>query len=223
MKAMILAAGEGKRLQPLTLKTPKPLLKVGQSSLIEDQINRLSRLGINEFVINISYLGEQIKQSLKNHSHFQNISFIEEPFPYGTGGALVNAMDHLGEDPFILCNADIFSEIDLSRLPTSIEAAHLIGISNPNHNQDGDFSLLGSSVIINERINDLTWSGISLVNPKILKQYLNLDFPFDIWNTIMKPLIKERKITAHQDNSLWIDIGTIERLELARASLKEEN
>ena len=220
---MILAAGEGKRLQPLTLKTPKPLLKVGPSSLIEYQINRLSKLGINEFVINISYLGEQIKQSLKNHSHFQNISFIEEPFPYGTGGALVNAMDHLGEDPFILCNADIFSEIDLSRLPTSIEAAHLIGISNPNHNQDGDFSLLGSSVIINERINDLTWSGISLVNPKILKQYLNLDFPFDIWNTIMKPLIKERKITAHQDNSLWIDIGTIERLELARASLKEEN
>jgi len=223
MKAMILAAGEGKRLQPLTLKTPKPLLKVGPSSLIEYQIHRLSKLGINEFVINISYLGEQIKQSLKNHSHFQNISFIEEPFPYGTGGALVNAMDHLGEDPFILCNADIFSEIDLSRLPTSIEAAHLIGISNPNHNQDGDFSLLGSSVIINERINDLTWSGISLVNPKILKEYLNLDFPFDIWNTIMKPLIKERKITAHQDNSLWIDIGTIERLELARASLKEEN
>ena len=223
MRAMILAAGEGKRLQPLTLKTPKPLLKVGLSSLIEDQINRLSKLGINEFVINISYLGEQIKQSLKNHSHFQNVSFIEEPFPYGTGGALVNAMDHLGEDPFILCNADIFSEIDLSKLPTSTDAAHLIGISNPNHNQDGDFSLLGSSVIINERINDLTWSGISLVNPKILKEYLNLDFPFDIWNTIMKPLIKERKITAHQDNSLWIDIGTIERLELARASLKEEN
>lgn len=223
MKAMILAAGEGKRLQPLTLKTPKPLLKVGPSSLIEDQIHRLSKLGINEFVINISYLGEQIKQSLKNHSHFQNISFIEEPFPYGTGGALVNAMDHLGEDPFILCNADIFSEIDLSRLPNSTDAAHLIGISNPNHNQDGDFSLLGSSVIINERINDLTWSGISLVNPKILKEYLNLDFPFDIWNTIMIPLIKERKITAHQDNSLWIDIGTIERLELARASLKEEN
>ena len=223
MKAMILAAGEGKRLQPLTLKTPKPLLKVGPSSLIEDQINRLSKLGINEFVINISYLGEQIKQSLKNHSHFQNVSFIEEPFPYGTGGALVNAMDHLGEDPFILCNADIFSEIDLSRLPTSTDAAHLIGISNPNHNQDGDFSLLGSSVIINERINDLTWSGISLVNPKILKEYLNLDFPFDIWNTIMKPLIKERKISSHQDPSLWIDIGTIERLELARASLKEEN
>ena len=223
MKAMILAAGEGKRLQPLTLKTPKPLLKVGPSSLIEDQINRLSKLGINEFVINISYLGEQIKQSLKNHSYFQNISFIEEPFPYGTGGALVNAMDHLGEDPFILCNADIFSEIDLSKLPTSTDAAHLIGISNPNHNQDGDFSLLGSSVIINERINDLTWSGISLVNPKILKEYSNIDFPFDIWNTIMKPLIKERKITAHQDNSLWIDIGTIERLELARASLKEEN
>ena len=223
MKAMILAAGEGKRLQPLTLTTPKPLLKVGPSSLIEDQINRLSKLGVNEFVINISYLGEQIKQSLRNHSHYQDISFIEEPFPYGTGGALVNAMDQLGEDPFILCNADIFSEIDLTRLPGSTEAAHLIGISNPNHNPDGDFSLLGSSVVVNERVNDLTWSGISLINPKILKEYLNLDFPFDLWNTIMKPLIKEQEITAHQDRSLWIDIGTIERLELARASLKEEN
>lgn len=223
MKAMILAAGEGKRLQPLTIKTPKPLLKVGSSSLLEDQINRLSKLGVNEFVINISYLGEQIKQSLRNHSHYQDISFIEEPFPYGTGGALVNAMDHLGEDPFILCNADIFSEIDLTRLPSSTEAAHLIGIPNPNHNQDGDFSLLGSSVIVNEGANDLTWSGISLINPKILKEYLNLDLPFDLWNTIMKPLIKEQEITAHQDRSLWIDIGTIERLELARASLKEEN
>jgi len=223
MKAMILAAGEGKRLQPLTFKTPKPLLKVGSVSLIEDQINKLLELGINEFVINISYLGEQIKQSLKNHSHYQNISFIEEPFPYGTGGALVNAMDHLGEDPFILCNADIFSEIDLSRLPNSTDTAHLIGISNPNHNQDGDFSLLDGSVIVNEGTNDLTWSGISLINPKILTKHLNLDFPFDIWNTIIKPLIKQQKITAHQDHSLWIDIGTIERLELARASLKEEN
>ena len=71
MKAMILAAGEGKRLQPLTLKIPKPLLKVGSSSLIEDQINRLLNLGINDFVINISYLGEQIKESLKNHPHHQ--------------------------------------------------------------------------------------------------------------------------------------------------------
>ena len=113
MKAMILAAGEGKRLQPLTLKIPKPLLKVGSSSLIEDQINRLLNLGINDFVINISYLGVQIKESLKNHSHYQNISFIEEPYPYGTGGALVNAIDHLGDDPFILCNADIFYEIRL--------------------------------------------------------------------------------------------------------------
>ena len=168
-------------------------------------------------------MGEQIKESLKNHPHHQNICFIEEPYPYGTGGALVNAIDHLGDDPFILCNADIFSEIDLSKLPSSTDAAHLIGISNPNHNQDGDFSLLGSSVIINEKANDLTWSGISLINPVILKEYLNLDFPFDIWNTIMRPLIKAQKITAHQDTSLWIDIGTIERLELARTSLKEEN
>ena len=98
-----------------------------------------------------------------------------------------------------------------------------IGISNPNHNQDGDFSLLGNSVIINEKANDLTWSGISLINPIILKEYLNLDFPFDIWNTIMRPLIKAQKITAHKDTSFWIDIGTIERLELARASRKEEN
>ena len=223
MKAMILAAGEGKRLQPLTLKTPKPLLKVGSSSLIEYQINRLSDIGIKNFVINVSYLGEQITESLKDNSHYQNITFIEEPFPYGTGGALVNAMDHLGDDPFILCNADIFTKIDLTKLPSSTEAAHLIGTPNPKHNLDGDFSVLGNSVIINEQANHLTWSGISLINPKILKGCLDISFPFDIWNTVFKTLIKNQKITAHQDTSLWIDVGTIDRLELARASLKEEN
>ena len=81
MKAMILAAGEGKRLQPLTLKTPKPLLKVGSSSLIEHQINRLSDIGIKNFIVNVSYLGEQITESLKDNSHYQNITFVEEPFP----------------------------------------------------------------------------------------------------------------------------------------------
>jgi NDP-sugar pyrophosphorylase family protein len=83
--------------------------------------------------------------------------------------------------------------------------------------------VLGNSVIINEQENHLTWSGISLINPKILKGCLEISFPFDIWNTVFKPFIKNQKITAHQDTSLWIDVGTIDRLELARASLKEEN
>lgn len=223
MKAMILAAGLGKRLQPITLDTPKPLLKIGSHSLLETQINRLSDAGVNEFIINISYLGKQIRHALKAHPLREKIEIIEEPFPYGTGGALVNALNELGREPFILCNADIFSYIDLSRLPGTTEHAHLIGVPNPNHNLAGDFSIENSQVFLNAYQNAATWSGISLVNPSILKEHLYLDFPFDIWNTVMVPLIQDAKITAHLDESIWIDIGTIERLELARATVKEEN
>lgn len=223
MKAMILAAGLGKRLQPLTLDTPKPLLKIGRRSLLEDQINRLSDAGVSKFIINISYLGEQIRHSLQDHPLRDQIKIIEEPFPYGTGGALVNALGELGREPFILCNADIFSYIDLRKLPDSTEHAHLIGVPNPTHNLEGDFSIENRQVILKPNQNAITWSGISLVNPSILEGHLHLNFPFDIWNTVMAPLIKDSKITAHLDKSMWIDIGTVERLELARAAVKEEN
>ena len=110
MKAMILAAGLGKRLLPLTKDTPKPLLQVGQHTLIEYAINKLIEHGVDDFIINVSHLSEQIKNKLEYFHQNTSMQFLAEPFPYGTGGALVNAMSVLGDKPFILCNADIISE-----------------------------------------------------------------------------------------------------------------
>ena len=154
MKAMILAAGLGKRLRPLTKDTPKPLLSVGRYTLIERAINKLIEHGVDEFIINVSYLSDQIKNKLEYFHQNTNIQFLDEPFPYGTGGALVNAISVLGDEPFILCNADIISESDLTRLPEFTSSAHLIGIKNPDHNLQGDFSLAQETVVIKDEINE---------------------------------------------------------------------
>jgi N-acetyl-alpha-D-muramate 1-phosphate uridylyltransferase len=223
MKAMILAAGVGARLHPVTQDTPKPALSVGKYSLIERAINKLIEHGVSDFVINVSYLSEQIKEQLESYHQTIDIQFLDEPFPYGTGGALLNAVSVLGDEPFILCNADIISDADLGKLPEHTAAAHLIGTKNPDHNAQGDFSLKEEAIFIKDGENDLTWSGLSLINPVILKEHAELLYPFDLWHTILKPLIKKSQVTAHLDDSFWIDVGTVERLKLARERLKDEN
>jgi MurNAc alpha-1-phosphate uridylyltransferase len=178
---------------------------------------------VSEFVINVSYLGDQIKETLQSINAISKIIFVDEPFPYGTGGALVNAKNFLGKDPFILSTADIIFDLDFHKLPSTIESAHLVAVKNPEHNQSGDFSMKANSVFINEEINDFTYSGVSILNPNILDMHLSRKYPFDLWNTILKPLIAKSMVSAHFDDSLWIDVGTEDRLNLARNVLKDEN
>lgn len=223
MKAMILAAGLGSRMQPITKKIPKPLIDVGGISLIERSINQLIAFGVNEFVINVSYLGDQIKEALQSMDSISKIIFIDEPFPYGTGGALVNAREFLGSDPFILSTADIIFDLSFRQLPPSVETVHLVAVKNPEHNQGGDFSIKENFVLIKDEMNDFTYSGVSVINPNILDAHLSREYPFDLWNTVLKPLIAKSMITAHFDDSLWIDVGTVDRLKLARRVLKDEN
>lgn len=223
MKAMILAAGLGSRMEKLTKDIPKPLLEVGGSSLIEKSIKSLMNEGIDEFIINVSYLGDQIKTALSSLTKTTNIIFIDEPFPYGTGGALANARDFLGNYPFILSSADILFNPDMSELPNTTNAAHLIATKNPEHNAEGDFSFRDGEVFMKDGLNDYTYSGLALMNPKILDEHLTKNYPFDLWNTILIPLIQKSQVTAHFDNSLWIDVGTPDRLKLARKVLKDEN
>ena len=223
MKAMILAAGLGSRMQPITNKIPKPLIDVGGISLIERSINQLLAFGVNEFVINVSYLGDQIKEALQSMDRISKIIFIDEPFPYGTGGALVNARDFLGSDPFILSTADIIFDLSFRQLPPNVETVHLVAVKNPEHNQGGDFSIKENFVLIKDEMNDFTYSGVSVINPNILDAHLSREYPFDFWNTVLKPLIAKSMITAHFDDSLWIDVGTVDRLKLARRVLKDEN
>ena len=223
MKAMILAAGLGSRLKPITDKLPKPLIDVGGISLIERSINQLIGFGVSEFIINVSYLGDQIKESLQSIDAISKIIFVDEPFPYGTGGALVNAKSFLGNDPFILSTADIIFDLSFHHLPATVEVAHLVAVKNPEHNQRGDFSMKVNSVFINDGINNFTYSGVSMLNPNILDVHLSRKYPFDLWNTILKPLIATSMVSAHFDDSLWIDVGTEDRLKLARKVLKDEN
>ena len=223
MKAMILAAGIGSRMQPLTKDTPKPLLEINGLSLIEHSMNNLKNYGVNEFIINVSYLGDQIKNSLKSIEGISKLIFLDEPFPYGTGGALLNARDSLGVDPFILSTSDIMFSPDLSKIPDIVDTAHLLATRNPDHNQGGDFSLNEESVFVNEGPNDYTYSGISVLNPRILDEYDSKDYPFDLWGTILTPLINSSRVTGHYDDSFWIDVGTPERLKLARTVLKDQN
>ena len=223
MKAMILAAGLGSRLKPITDNLPKPLIDVGGISLIERSINQLVSFGVSELIINVSHLGDQIKESLQSIDAISKIIFIDEPFQYGTGGALVNAKSFLGNDPFILSTADIIFDLSFYQLPTTVETAHLVAVKNPEHNQRGDFSMRASTVFINDGMNDFTYSGVSVLNPIILDSHLSRKYPFDLWNTILKPLIAKSMVSANFDDSLWIDVGTEDRLKLARKVLKDEN
>ena len=116
MKCMILAAGYGKRMMPLTKETPKPLLKIGNETLIDRNIKHVLLNGFDEIIINVSHHGDKIKEHLIKNYKDHNITLVEEPYPYGTGGALVNAKDHLGDETILIINADIFHDFDLSKL-----------------------------------------------------------------------------------------------------------
>ena len=223
MKAMILAAGFGKRLMPLTQDTPKPLLKVGNESLIQRNINFLIKNGFSDIVINISYLGDLIEDHIKNVFPNSNILFSYEDRPLGTGGGILNALKILGSETFLLINSDIYHDIDIQNLPNTTDAAHLIGVKNPSHNEQGDFSLTKNKVFIKENINDLTWSGISLINPIIFEENIFESNSFNIWKSVLPKYIKKGMVTGQESYESWIDVGTLDRLKLANTVHNEEN
>ena len=223
MKAMILAAGFGKRLKPLTDDIPKPLLKVGNQSLIERNIRSLLNYGFDEIVINVSYLGNMITEHVLELFPNNKIVFSEESQPLGTGGGIVNALELLGDKPFMLINADIYHNINLTALNSDVKAAHLVGVRNPEHNLKGDFSLENNLVCIKSESNDFTWSGISIINPKIFDELEPQEMPFDIWYRVLMQFINNKDVTAEISEDIWIDTGTIDRLELANKTHKDEN
>ena len=223
MKAMILAAGLGKRLKPLTNDIPKPLLKVGNQSLIERNIRSLLHYGFDEIVINVSYLGNMITEHVLEIFPNNKIIFSKESEPLGTGGGIKNALKLLGDEPFMLINADIYHNINLAAVKTAPKYAHLVGVKNPEHNIQGDFSLDNNIVLARSELNDFTLSGISIINPTIFSQLQTQEMPFDIWNSVLMQFINNNKITAEIYEGIWIDTGTIDRLELANKTHKDEN
>ena len=214
---MILAAGYGKRLLPLTEETPKPLIKVGDQSLIQRNINYLIDNGFSEIIINVSHHHDQVINHIKEIFPNINILFSIEDKPLGTGGGILKALPLIGTKPFLLINSDIFHNIDIKDLPQDTKAAHLIGVPNPEHNADGDFSLKKDLIEIKDGKNSLTWCGISIINPIIFNESNFESKSFNIWDTVLPIYIKEGVVTGEESLGLWVDVGTPERLKLANS------
>jgi MurNAc alpha-1-phosphate uridylyltransferase len=215
--AMILAAGRGERMMPLTANTPKPLIKVKGTTLIEHSINALKQAKITNIVINTSYLGEQLSQHLGDGSNFGvRITCSDESSgALETAGGIIKALPLLGSKPFIVINSDVLCDFDLSKLTLPIGSlAHLVLIDNPPHNPNGDFSLVNNHQITNVHGQSYTFSGIGIYHPDLFKSHLGAEQKLPLY-PILKEAIANGKLSGEYFDGYWQDVGTPERLELA--------
>jgi len=218
MKAMILAAGLGKRMRPLTDTTPKPLLKVGGMPLIVWHLERLAHDGFKEIVINVAHLGYKIIDTLGDGSQWGvtiHYSDEQEEGCLESAGGIIKALPLLGDETFLVVNGDIFTDYEFQehrKLPEGV-LAHLVLIPNPDHNPEGDFALDGNRVIDNKQY---TFSGIGYYAPKLFE-----GVPYGKSSTIplLRAAMKEGRVTGELYEGQWLDIGTPERLSLLNAQL----
>ena len=218
MKAMLLAAGRGERMRPLTDALPKALVKVGGRALIAWHLAALARGGIREVVINLSWLGGQLRDALGDGRDFGvNISWSDEgPVPLETGGGIFRALRLLGAEPFLVVNADIWTDIDFGRLQLPSEAhAHLVLIPNPPHHPRGDFGLDGDRVVARES-ERLTYSGVGVYSPEFFAVCTAGRFPL---LPLLNRAIAADRVRGEVHRGQWCDVGTAERLASLSARL----
>ncbi len=218
MRAMILAAGRGERLRPLTDHTPKPLLQVGEHRLIEYHLYKLAEAGIHDVVINTAWLGEQIQQSLgRGEKYGLNIHYSDEGAQaLETAGGIIKALPLLGET-FLIINGDIYSDYKFGKL-TQLKLnseAHLIMVENPDHNGSGDFAL-ENGYLKNNGQPLYTYSGIGVYTQRFFAGH-----PEGV--AALAPILKEKiarqKVSGELYQNAWTDVGTIERLQQLNDSL----
>ena len=217
MKAMILAAGYGKRLRPLTDLTPKPLLSIGSKPLIVHHLEKLATAGIKEVVINLGHLGSKIHQFLGNGSTWGvSIEYSDEgPDPLETGGGMTKALPLLGEDTFLLVNGDVWTNLDFSMLPKALsgnDQAMLFLAKQPVWREKGDFNLTESRVRESDTPN-LLYAGIALYHPSILDGAVVEKF--SIVPRLKKAIYQDR-VAGQLISGEWDDVGTPERLAALR-------
>ncbi len=244
VKAMILAAGRGKRLRPITDHTPKPLVKLNGKPLIEYHLEKLRDAGVQEVVINHAWLGEKIEQTLGDGSRWHlKIHYSAEPEGgLETAGGIINALPLLGEEPFVLVNGDVYCEMDFTKLVTKARQiqqqhqsqlagltelaeltdgklvaslGHLILVPSPAHNAKGDFGLTAKGLV--ESQGDYTFAGLSVLHPKMFAG-MQVDF------IPLAPLLRENMnaglLSGEVEEGIWSDVGTLERLEQTEALIQ---
>ena len=234
MKALIFAAGLGERMRPLTDATPKPLLQVGGKRLVEWHLEKLAALGIQEVVVNISWLAEQFPAALGDGARWGlRIAYShEDATPLETGGGMWNALPLLGAAPFVLVNGDVWTDYDFARLPREPDGlAHLVMVDRPPQATHGDFALDADGAVREDGAHRLTYSGIGVYRPQL----------FDGWRGIvaapalvdgkpkfpLAPLLRAHmgagRITGEHHRGRWTDVGTPERLARLDAELAAES
>jgi MurNAc alpha-1-phosphate uridylyltransferase len=222
---MILAAGRGERMRPLTDTMPKVMLEVGGRPLIEWHLLRLAQAGVSEVVINHAWLGEQIERRLGSGSEFGlHIRYSAEQQALESAGGIANALPLIGDEPFLVVNGDVFTDLDfkqlfaqLVRLNARETLAHLVLVDNPEHNALGDFVLEGRMVLSNGEGRRLTFSGIGVYHPALFEgiepgKAARLA-------PLLRAAMERRLVTGERFDGVWIDVGTPERLAQVNTAL----
>lgn len=221
MKAMILAAGRGERLRPQTDVTPKPLIRIGKHRLIEYHLHRLAAIGVTDVVINISWLREQIRDTLGDGGNYGlSIRYSDEgDQALETAGGIISALPLLGNEPFMLINGDIWSDFDLGGLlhkPITAQA-HLVLVHNPAHHSKGDFALQ-QGLVRNQGEPMYTYSGIGVFSPAFFDA-------IEPGVSALGPVLRQKSelglVSGELYSGLWLDIGTSERLQSLREILSQ--
>ena len=217
MRAMILAAGKGERMRPLTLHTPKPLIPVAGVPLIEYHLRALAQAGVTDVVINHAWLGDKIEAHVGDGARFGvQIVYSKESQPLETGGGIYQALPLLGHEPFIVVNGDVFTDYDFAELQKPLQGlAHLVLINNPEHHLEGDFSLEDGRVLA-PAADTLTYSGIAVLHPELFVDCQAGAFKLA---PLLRQAITQGQISGEHFNGCWIDVGTQERLAAAQAVL----
>lgn len=217
MKAMILAAGRGERLRPLTDHTPKPLLAVRGKALIAWHLEALARAGVREAVINLAWQGEQIRAALGAGERFGlTLQYSDEPAgALEAGGGIFKALPLLGSEPFILVNGDIHTDFDFAQLRIAAHSlAHLVVVPNPAQHPRGDFALLHDD-LGEQGETRLTYSGIGLYRPQLFAGCEPGRFPL---LPLLQKAIAERRLQGELYLGHWADVGTVARLAALNGS-----
>ncbi len=221
MKAMVLAAGLGKRLRPITNTTPKPLLEVGGKSLIEHHLERLRVAGIRDVVINLHHLGDQIQSRLGDGARLGvNISYSFETELLETGGGIKKALPMLGDSPFLVISADTYLDFDLGRLPKKLPSGMLgllVMTNNPPHHPEGDYSPDEHSVLQLDG-DKLTYTGTGMLHPDLVR-----DVPDSVFmlREVFDEAVSAGKFLGIEDDGVWCDVGTENRLSQLRKMLDQ--
>ncbi len=214
MKAMILAAGRGERMRPLTDETPKPLLKAGSEPLIGHVLQQCRDAGITDIVINVCYKADQIMQTLGDGADYgANITYSIEQEILGTGGGVVNALPLLGEDAFIVLSGDVWSSYDLKNLiaqQENLALAHLVLVNNPSFHPEGDFHLTATHHLHVAGEPKLTYGNLGLFHPALFAGMKVENFGL---GTVLRTAMENEQVTGEHYQGSWMNIGTVAQLQ----------